>query len=184
MSEEPTMDCQDARASIQAYLDGELNEERAAPLRRHLMDCQPCRGSAQSGKNLKRWFSKAQAPAPAVPRDFSARVARRAFAGDPGERYSEPRTLTIRPGADVGVMAASSVPDERNLRFVLALTAAAAVVLLVLSIAIQGVDLPSSSRMRAETGMSAQEAVKCLDQLNRQAAPSTAAAPDTVESKQ
>ena len=184
MSEDPTMDCQDARASIQAYLDGELNEERAAPLRRHLMDCQPCRGSAQSEKNLKRWFSKAQAPLPAVPRDFSARVARRAFAGDPGERYSEPRTITVQSGVGVGAMAAISAPDERNLRFVLALTAAAALVLMVLSIAIHGLDLPSSSHMRADTGMSAQEALKCLDQLNHQAAPALAPAPGATESKQ
>lgn len=182
MSEEPTMECQDARASIQAYLDGELNEERAAPLRRHLLDCQPCRASAQSDKNLKRWFSKAKAPLPAIPRDFSARVARRAFAGDPGERFSEPRTITV--GSGMGEMAVASRPDERNLRFVLALTAAAAVMLFVLTIAIQGLGQPSGSRLLADEGMTHAEAVKCLERLNQAASPAPIAPAKPAESKQ
>jgi anti-sigma factor RsiW len=161
------MDCQDARASIQAYLDGELHEERAGPLRKHLLDCQPCRGSAQSEKNLKRWFTKAKAPATnLVPRDFSSRVARRAFAGDPGERFAEPRLALA--GASGGAMIATSRPDEHNLRFVLSLTAAAAVLLVVLSVAIRGLSLPTSSNMLAEPSTSIEDARKQLDQLNQQ----------------
>lgn len=165
------MECQDARASIQAYLDGELNEERAGPLRKHLLDCQPCRGSAQSEKNLKRWFQKAKTPAQnLVPRDFSARVARRAFAGDRGENFAEPRMVLL--GSGDSTMAGSSKPDERNLRFVLSLTAAAALVLVVLSVAIRGLTLPSSSNMLAEpASLSVDEAHKVLDRLNHVPAP-------------
>ncbi|MBL8858634.1 MAG: zf-HC2 domain-containing protein [Planctomycetes bacterium] len=160
------MNCQDARASIPAYLDGELVEERAGPLRRHLLDCQPCRGSAQSEKNLKRWFAKAKESAPAIPRDFSARVARRAFAGDPGERFSEPRTIEMAGYAVAGSVTVGSGRDERNLGFVLALTAAAAVLLVTLSFAIRGLSLPSGSSMLAEPTMSIQEANQRLERLN------------------
>lgn len=165
---EPTFDCHDARASIQSYLDGELSEERAAPLRRHLLDCQPCRASAQSEKNLKRWFSKAQTPAPAVPRDFASRVARRAFAGDPGERFSDPRTITA--GSTAGAMAPVRMSDERNLRFVLSLTAAAALLLVVFSIALQRRSLPSTSSLEAQTSMSLEDAHRALERLNQEPA--------------
>jgi len=168
MNEERDMNCQDARAAIPAYLDGELGEERAAPLRRHLLDCQPCRGSAQSDKNLKRWFAKAKEPAVVVPRDFSARVARRAFAGDPGERFNEPRTITVGGNAVGGTLAPALPRDERHLSFVLALTAAAAVLLVTLSVAIRGLALPKSSSMLAEPTMSIGEAHNRLEQLNRQ----------------
>jgi anti-sigma factor (TIGR02949 family) len=176
MSDGHAMDCQDARASIQAYLDGELNEERAGPLRKHLLDCQPCRASAQSEKNLKRWFAKAKTPAQnLVPRDFSARVARRAFAGDPGERFTEPRTILIGSGG--ATMAADSRADEGNLRFVLSLTAAAAVLLVVLSVAIRGLTLPQGSNLLAEPKTNIEDARKHLDALNREPAPAVPMAP-------
>jgi anti-sigma factor RsiW len=41
------MECHDARSLIQSYLDGELSQAQAAPLRTHLLDCQPCRAGAQ-----------------------------------------------------------------------------------------------------------------------------------------
>jgi anti-sigma factor RsiW len=183
MSEGHDMNCQDARASIQAYLDGELNEERAGPLRKHLLDCQPCRGSAQSEKNLKRWFTKAKTPAAnLVPRDFSARVARRAFAGDPGERFAEPRMVLV-DGAG-GTMAATPRADERNLRLVLSLTAAAAVLLAVLSVAMSGLHLPSSSSMLAEPKISVEDARQQLDQLNHPAAAVPPAATKAPEKRQ
>lgn len=176
------MDCQDARASIQAYLDGELNEERAGPLRKHLLDCQPCRGSAQSEKNLKRWFAKAKTPASSlVPRDFSARVARRAFAGDPGERFTEPNTILI--GAGAGTMTATSRQDERNLRFVLSLTAAAAILLVVLSVAIRGLTLPTSSNLLAEPKTTIEDARRQLDALNQQPAAAETAVRKASETK-
>src|SRR5687767_11962997 len=105
--------CRDASALIPSYLDGELTEAQAAPLRKHLLSCQACRGSAQSEKNLKRWFVEAETPA--VPKDFAARVARRAFAGDRGQPVdvdtlagiaSKPRTRPL-----------TAAKPERVLRF-------------------------------------------------------------------
>lgn len=170
------MECQDARNRIQAYLDGELVEAQAAPLRKHLLDCQPCRAGAQSEKNLKRWFVEQKSVA--VPRDFSARVARRAFAGDRGERFNEPTTIhaTRVNGPRSMAMTVGSGPDERNLRFVLTLTAAAAVVLLLMSVAIRSLTLPSGSRLMAEPTMSIDEANRSLDRLN-QPAPNAEHAP-------
>ena len=170
MSDGHAMECQDARASIQAYLDGELNEERAGPLRKHLLDCQPCRASAQSEKNLKRWFAKAKTPAAnLIPRDFAARVARRAFAGDPGERFTEPRTILVGSGGST--MTAGSRTDERNLRFVLSLTAAAAVLLVVLSVAIRGLTLPAKLEACSPSRQTnIEDARKQLDALNEQPA--------------
>src|SRR5260221_648219 len=50
------MECQNSRSMIPSYLDGELTEAQAGPLRQHLLGCQACRGSAQDLKNVKRWF--------------------------------------------------------------------------------------------------------------------------------
>ena len=77
--------CGDVSALVPGYLDGELSEEQAAPLRRHLLSCPDCRAAAQDLTSLRRWFP---APEPAgVPAGFAARVARAAFAGvEPGQR--------------------------------------------------------------------------------------------------
>lgn len=149
------MECQNARSMIPSYCDGELSQAQAGPLRQHLLDCQPCRGSAQDLKNLKRWFA---APASAaVPEGFAARVARRAFQGDTGE--------LVTAGA-------SAAPVEQDggrlLRFVLACTAAAAVVLLVLAIGVRQIGLPQSDRIVADPGSpSLDRALEELDRLNR-----------------
>lgn len=175
------MECREARTWIQGYLDGELQEAQAAPLRKHLLDCQPCRGSAQSEKNLRRWF--VQPKAVPVPRDFAARVARRAFAGDRGERFSEPVLAGSGPGGALLSMSAARA-DERNLRFVLAVTAIAAAVLLMISIAIRSSSLPSGMNLRADDtkpAMTSAQALQCLDQLNHPAnAPASGAAPSSV----
>ncbi len=148
------MECQNARSMIPSYCDGELSEAQAGPLRQHLLDCQPCRGSAQDLKNLKRWFA---APVKAaVPQGFAARVARRAFQGDTGEL----------------VTAGAGAPPEqeggRLLRFVLACTAAAAVVLLVLAIGVRQIGLPHTDRIVADPGSpSLDKALEELDRLNR-----------------
>jgi anti-sigma factor RsiW len=181
------MECQDARRWIQGYLDGELQEEQAAPLRKHLLDCQPCRASAQSEKNLRRWF--VQPKSVPVPRDFAARVARRAFAGDRGERFSEPALVG---GGAIHSMAA--VREERNLSFVLTLTAAAAAVLLMLAFSIRGLNLPSGTNMKADDTRtkSTEEVIHYLDELNHStsvpavmpAAGATDAAKKPAERKQ
>jgi anti-sigma factor RsiW len=114
--------CDNAIALVPSYLDGELSEAQAAPLRTHLLQCPACREVAKDLKGLKRWF--VAEPPPAVPAGFAARVARRAFAGDPG-------LATPAFGA----------PRERAegtlLTFVLRATAAAAALLLLLAAGLQ-----------------------------------------------
>jgi anti-sigma factor RsiW len=148
------MECQNARSMIPSYCDGELSEAQAGPLRQHLLDCQPCRGSAQDLKNLRRWFA-ASAKA-AVPAGFAARVARRAFQGDTGELVAD------------GAGAHLEQDRGRLLHFVLACTAAAAVLLLVLAIGVRQIGLPHTDRMIAEPPPpSLDRALEELDRLNR-----------------
>lgn len=160
--------CTDARPLIMSYLDGELSEAQAAPLRKHLLGCQPCRASAQDQKNSKRWFVASEPVA--VPRDFAARVARRAFQGDRGEGFAPQAPLSTRPRAhDV---------EERSMRFVLALTALAAAVVIFLSIAIRQLTLPTGDSLRADdqsTVLPIDRALEELDQLNAKEAPSAEA---------
>lgn len=151
--------CTDSRPLIMSYLDGELSEAQAAPLRKHLLECQPCRASAQDQKNLTRWLSIAkEVEAPVhVPRDFAARVARRAFQGDRG-------ALTVE--APMAVLPHRR--DERSFRFVLALTAAAAAIVLFFAVAIRQMTLPTSSRMMAadENVLPLDKTIQELDRLN------------------
>jgi anti-sigma factor RsiW len=152
------MNCDHARPLIPSYLDGELSEAQAAPLRKHLLDCQACRGGAQSDKNLKRWFV-ADEPV-AVPRDFAARVARRAFAGDRGVLESPL------------VVAASDAPDRegRVLQFVLRLTAVAAAVLFVVALAIRQSSLPPGESLQADirdASATNEQILQRLDGLNQ-----------------
>src|SRR5262245_39517074 len=127
--------CDDARSLVPGYLDGELSEAQASPLRSHLLDCPACRESAKQGKTLKRWFEPRQAPV-AVPPGFAARVARRAFAGDPGVLVPEPPAVRAK---------------KPLLPFLLLATAVAAAVLFVLAVAIRRQSLPQT------TGLDAQE---------------------------
>jgi anti-sigma factor RsiW len=110
--------CDQATSLVPSYLDGELTEAQAAPLRGHLLGCPGCREVAKRGKALSRWFAAAESPA--IPLGFAARVARRAFAGDPGD-------AGIRETAPVGAAEAALLP------FVLRLTALAAGLLILLA---------------------------------------------------
>lgn len=186
------MNCNDAHPLIPSYLDGELSEAQAGPLRKHLLACQTCRTGAQSDKNLKRWFV-ASAAVP-VPRDFAARVARRAFAGDRGletmpalvassERglalaHAHSATeLTVRagraaPALEHGVSRhGASQPDGRIFQFVLRLTAVAATLLFVFAIAMRQTSLPSGEALRADTGatLTNEQVLERLEKLNRRA---------------
>ena len=148
------MECQNARSMIPSYCDGELTEAQAGPLRQHLLGCQPCRGSAQDLKNLKRWFAAPEAAL--VPGDFAARVARRAFQGDTGELAPS----LSGPGA--------SEDGGRLLRFVLACTSIAAAVLLFLSIGVRQIGLPRTDRLQADQpAPQLDRALEELDRLNR-----------------
>ena len=121
--------CESAAALVPSYLDGELSEAQAAPLRTHLLQCPACREVAKDLKSLKRWF--VQEDPVAAPPGFAARVARRAFAGDPG---------LASPAAH----AQTANADGRLLAFVLRLTAAAAAVLLVFAATLQMRARPTS----------------------------------------
>jgi len=151
-----TMECTQARSLIPSYLDGELSEAQAAPLRKHLLDCQPCRADAQAERNLARWFSAREEVE--IPAGFAARVARRAFAGDTGERSGEAAAV------------AAEMPGV--LRFVLRATAAAALVTLGLAVALRSVSLPEGSRLMADTReeIGLDEAIEKLDCLNAEEA--------------
>lgn len=145
-----TIDCKKTHTLIPSYLDGELSEAQAGPLRRHLLSCSACRLDVQQEKTLQRWFVPSEAPA--VPVGFAARVARRAFAGDTGER--EGRT--------------GPMPEGRLLGFVLQLTALAAAILLVLSFAIRSLERPASTHLRADDQPERLEDIeKTLEEYNR-----------------
>ena len=133
---EVKMSCQNARSLAPSYLDGELSEEQAAPLRTHLLDCVGCRETAKQGTAVKRWF-QAQAALEVrieVPDGFASRVARRAFAGDPG--------VLVPHAVDTG-------PAGTLLPFVLKLSALAACLLFAFSIGIRMTSLPSGAGMNA-----------------------------------
>lgn len=148
--------CDNASALVPSYLDGELSEEQAGPLRAHLFDCPACREAAKQGKAVKRWFSEAQdASEVRVPRGFAARVAKLAFAGvaagvlQPVARRSEGG----RPGSAAPITLLGSKRGEQApiLPFVLKLSSLAAAVLFVFALAIQRQALPEGSDLDAMT---------------------------------
>lgn len=167
--------CNDAQLLVMSYLDGQLSEAQAAPLRKHLLECQPCRASAQDHKNTTRWFVR---PEPvAVPRDFAARVARRAFQGDRGEQLVEVGASREIAGASFAqpearepwAREASSRENGRMLRFVLGLTSVAAAAAICISIAVRSLTLPSGDHMAADDRtpvLPLDEALQALDKLN------------------
>ena len=126
--------CEDARTLVPSYIDGELSEAQASPLRAHLLDCPGCRQAAKEGKALSRWFEHDPSPV-SVPVGFAARVARRAFAGDPGLLVPEPPAVRQR---------------RSLLPFLLVATAVAAALLFVLAVAIQRESLPQSNGLDAK----------------------------------
>ena len=166
------MRCDEAEALIPSYLDGELQESQAAPLRRHLLDCQSCRAGAQREKNLKRWFQRDEHAA--IPQGFAARIARRALAGDTGQPEIE--IVPAAPAAAIRGHHGTATTDvvrtheDPILRFVLQATAAAALVVLALSFALRSQSLPSGTSLRAADGrgeISVEQALERLDELNR-----------------
>jgi len=171
-----TMDCNDARPLVPSYLDGELSEAQAGPLRKHLLACQACRASAQRAKNLTRWFEPTEPIA--VPRNFAARVARMAFAGAEVPEYapvfeSEAARAPVAPvraaAAELASSARGETQEGRLLTFVLRLTVAAAVLALLTSVAIQSLRRPSSSDLRADDRgtMTLDQALDKLERIER-----------------
>ncbi len=149
------MECNAANALIPGYVDGELSEAQAKPLRQHLLDCAACRSVTQEVKGLRGWFVAPSAVA--VPPGFAERVARRAFAGDRGhqwgkrEREEGGATLSIEP---------------RVRSFVMTLTAVAAGLLLAISIYLATIQRPQTDDLMADD-LSPEAVVERLDELNR-----------------
>lgn len=135
------MPCENARSLVPSYLDGELSEEQAVPLREHLYACRDCREVAKQEKNLKAWFVDQEV---VIPPGFAGEVARRAFAG-------------ARPALE-GVAGAITHVEEPGreragtlLPFVLKLSTLAAGVLLTFAVAIQRQSLPAGDGLDAQS---------------------------------
>jgi anti-sigma factor RsiW len=144
------MDCRTASALIAGYVDGELSEAQASPLRQHLLSCAGCRSLAQDSKTLKGWFVP-DAAVP-VPPGFASRVARRAFAGDRGREWA-------REG--------EAFTGERNVRtLVLGLTALAASLLIAVSLLLGTMQRPQTGDLWADD-LSREAVIERLDELNR-----------------
>ena len=145
--------CSAFQGLVPGYMDGELSEEQAAPLRKHLLSCPDCRSAAQDLGNVSHWFPAP--PAVEIPAGFAARVARAAFAGE---------TEVARPALE---REAASMPEavlDPSLRgFVLALTSIAATVLLCLALFMAQEEQPSGPELSAEP---IPEALQELDRLN------------------
>ena len=129
--------CETVQPLLCSYLDGELSEAQARPTRAHLLDCLACRETVQEGKVIRRWLADAREDVE-VPRGFSARVTRRAFAGDPG--------LLVPASPPIGLRVAG---PPSLLPFILKLSAVAAAVLFFFSLLIQRTSLPAGDDLQA-----------------------------------
>lgn len=155
------MICKESLRLIPGYLDGELSEAQSAPLRQHLIDCPACRKAASGEKAFKRWFEP-EAPAVEVPVGFAARVVRRAFAGETGEAPAAEREAPI-------------------LRFALRATAAAAMLLLVLSAWVRSVQMAQGD-IGAQTRARSAEVIR-KEMMERQERLMKAAASRDAQAK-
>jgi anti-sigma factor RsiW len=160
------MECQAASALIAGYVDGELSEAQASPLRQHLLSCAGCRSLAQDSKTLKGWFVPTAAVP--VPPGFASRVARRAFAGDRGREWA-------RDG--------DALAGERSIRsLVLGLTAIAASILIAVSLLLGTMQRPQTGNLWADD-LSREAVIERLDELNRVENVEPAPKPETPTDK-
>ena len=159
MNDPNNFTCTDARPLVSAYLDDELSADRASPLRQHLMECADCRTATQAHKAQRQWFEPT--PAVDVPSGFASRVARRAFQGDLGDSH-------LQEGVSEGKLAPV-------LPFVLQMTAAAAVLLLLLSGALRSADIPTGGELRADDAatMNLEDVIERLKRLDAEETSST-----------
>ena len=188
----PRIECSEAQALVAGYLDEELSEAQAAPLRQHLLDCHACRHLVAEDKALRAWF--VQESEPEVPAGFAARVAQAAFAGtQPGEgTYEhvplagpggasrevrrpelvvaplEPARSALTAFAGAGASVSAGAGGERSLYgYVLQLTGLAAALLIALSLGLRRLDVPGGADLRADDG-SLEQKLERLEQLNAQ----------------
>jgi anti-sigma factor RsiW len=151
------MNCDQALPLVWSYLDGELTEAQAQPLRKHLLECAACRNGAQDGKSLKRWFVE-PAGAEIAPIDFASRVARAAFA----ERRRASELELDEP------MQSTAIEETPIYPFVLRLIVIAAALLFVLSIVMRFQALPQTTGLRADdrTQLDDENVRQLLDRLH------------------
>ena len=161
-----SMKCESAAPLVPIYMDGELTEARAAPLRRHLLECHACRSLAQAETALKGWFVESSAGSIEVPPGFAARVARRAFAGDEGLVDA-----TIGQGDDAPMVLTPVHAGERPmLQFLLQVTAVAAALLIALTIGMHRGRVPEIDSLQASDEGTLEQVLERLDSLNRREA--------------
>jgi anti-sigma factor RsiW len=87
------MNCQDCRARISAYLDGDLNPDLAEEVRGHAALCRSCRLELALARRIDRGLANLAAPVP--PRDFTARVMAALPAGRPAPVPFWPQLLSM-----------------------------------------------------------------------------------------
>lgn len=179
------MDCDRSKALVAVYLDGELKEDLAGPLRRHFMECSACRAAVSEAKAMSSWFEPG--PAVAVPAGFAARVARRAFAGDQGAAPVEaerdllvPQPAPVGPRASVGPKASMLGQDDRVVRFAMSLAALAAVALLALTLLLARGEGQSVGDSGLSASQPIESALEQLDELNRREAALERSPEDTA----
>lgn len=159
------MQCVQAEEFIPRYVDGELSDAEASPLRQHMIGCQTCRLLAQEAEALKRWFVD---PEPSVgpaeaPEGFAARVATLAFAGAAQvEPLGGPRPLFEAHAEED-----ARVRENQLQTFVLNLTGAAAILVILLAFGLQRRGLPELGTINADATMSLSESLDDMDELNQ-----------------
>ena len=179
------MRCEDVLPLVPRYVDGELTTSQTTSFREHLLDCQSCRTRVQESEALKVWFQDPEAlvgPAEA-PNGFAAKVTALAFGEHAAlqpltqNRSTPPRLISepafAAPSQSAWALAHQDKEQEHKeqelLGFVLNMTAAAALVLLVLSFGIKHSSLPKVGKLHAENA-SMTQSLDSLDALNEQEA--------------
>jgi anti-sigma factor RsiW len=192
------MNCDRSKALVSVYVDGELSEELAGPLRRHLMECAECRASVSEAKAMASWFVPGAAID--VPEGFAARVARLAAsgAGAPGagssgraaggdDRLVPSRaTRDSRPGIPVQLgteqVGAYAHPShglgahgqsrsiDRTARFAMSLAAMAAAVLIGLTSLLASGDGAGFEGSAIQAQPPVENVLSVLEELNRREA--------------
>jgi hypothetical protein len=148
------MDCKDCLALVPSYIDQELSDVQAAPMRQHFMDCPACRKSLSGESSLKRWFVDGPETDADIPPGFAHRVARRAFAGDQGRSDGDDLAL----GAGAGQTPIYS--------FVLYATATAAAILLIVSGLLFQVHLGDGDNLHADNPSTLEEILHQADVIS------------------
>lgn len=179
------MNCDRSKALVSVYVDGELSEELAGPLRRHLMECAECRASVSEAKAMASWFVPSAAIS--VPEGFAARVARLATSGAGGVDRLAPSRASheTRLGAQ-GQLGSHALPAlelgaqrqlrsvDRTARFAMSLAAVAAAVLIGLTLLLASDERRGFDGTMIQAQPPVEAALKALEELNRREADAAA----------